>query len=117
MHLSLVDDNLELSVEIPLSDLVREALAIQWQRVDDQVSSAEAFGRRLTSHFGRAAIQSLDWDLKPPTHVQIAYGMDIARTLGVAIPSEALRYRGTMHAFIEQYAGTFAARVATTKVR
>ena len=117
MRLSLISDDLELSLEIPLSDLVEEALTIQWRRIEDQQSSKEAFRRRLTTLFESAAVQSLDWDLKPPTRVQVTYGMDIARTLGIAIPSEALRYRGTMHDFIEHHSDIFKARVTAKKVR
>jgi hypothetical protein len=52
-------------------------------------------------------IECLDADLKPPTAAQIQYATDIAKHLGVPLPSEALRFRGAMGEFLTRFSDAF----------
>lgn len=45
-----------------------------------------------------------DADLKPPTPAQVQYATDIARQLGIPLPPDALRFRGSMGEFIDRFA-------------
>lgn len=116
MALRLVDDDSDVEFEIPTSHLPRDALIIQWQRLTvprSDETSGHAFPARLES----ALIDLLDWDLKPPTAPQVAFAKLICKQLGVALPSEALNFRGGMHEFLARYAPSFHDRVAFAKTR
>lgn len=112
MTLYLVDPSLELSIELPVSQPVEKALALQWERLADG-PSREAFCRRMASQLNSVIPESIDWDIKEPTPAQLSYAMVLAKELQVPIPAEALRYRGNMYAFLEMYAAIHKARRET----
>lgn len=103
MSLYLVAPGLDLSIELFVSDQIEKALALQWERLKDR-SSREAFCRRMTQQLDAVIPDSIDWDIKEPTQAQVSYAMVLSKELGVPIPSEALRYRGYMHEFLEKHA-------------
>lgn len=105
MPLQLVVDE-SGGISIPVDDCVREAWIVQYERAAHS-GSINAFRERLAECFAVSLAECLDPDLKPPTDPQVRYAMDIARDLGVALPSEALRFRGAMAEFIERFADAF----------
>jgi hypothetical protein len=95
--------NDEEAIPIPLDDGVREAWLLQYNRAS-LYGAVEGLAERLAACFASSLAECLDPDLKPPTDAQIKYATVIARDLGVALPSEALRFRGAMADFIDRFA-------------
>jgi len=108
MAMRLVDDERELSVPLELDGAYIEAIAAQLQRAE--TSGSSAFAKRFSTILQDIIGQALDSDIKPPTETQLKFALDIARELGVAIPGEALRYRGSMTTFIARFEPTFSER-------
>ena len=100
MQLVLDDDE---GISIPLDDCTREAWALQCDRAIN-AGKLEGWLERVAMCFALSLAECLDSDLKPPTGAQLKYATDISRELGVALPSEALRYRGAMTEFIQRFA-------------
>jgi len=106
MGLRLVDDDLDMSFDIPLAGEARLALSIQLQRCAESATKP-MFEIRLCQQ-----LQDLiDADLRPPSGRQIAYALSIARALDVALPGEALRHKGAMFDFLDRYAPLFKQRM------
>lgn len=101
VSLYLVDPGLDMSIELFISEPVERALALQWERLKDR-SAQDAFCRRMTAQLESVIPESIDWDIKKPTPAQLSYAVVLSKQLGVTIPPEALRYRGTMHEFLEK---------------
>ncbi|MGN2242449.1 hypothetical protein ACFWZU_02945 [Frateuria sp. GZRR33] len=93
----------DIEVGIPLDPSIQEAWQIQYER-SLEAGRAEGFQKRLATSFAQALTDCLDADLKPPTDAQLRYATSIARELGVALPPEALRFRGAMADFIGRFA-------------
>lgn len=85
---------------------MRHQYVVEYERAT-QAGSVSAFRERLAACFAASLTECLDTDLKPPTEAQVRYVMNIARDLGVVLPSEALRFRGAMTEFIKRFADTF----------
>jgi len=100
MQLVLNDEEV---VPIPLDDFAQEAWVLQYKRASFE-GATDGFVERLASCFASSLAECLDADLKQPTEAQLKYATAIARDLGVALPSEALRFRGAMTAFIDRFA-------------
>lgn len=100
MQLVLDDDS---GIPIPLDDDVREAWILQFDRAS-ACDGVDVLCDRLAECFAHSLAECLDPDLKPPTEPQVRYATDISRRLGVALPAEALRFRGAMAEFIERFA-------------
>jgi len=100
MRLVLNDDD---DIPIPLDDPIQEAWALQYDRALHS-GSVESFQARLAQCFALSLTECLDADLKPPTSAQVQYATDIARQLGIPLPPEALRFRGSMGEFIDRFA-------------
>ncbi|MBD8881863.1 hypothetical protein IHE49_15355 [Rhodanobacter sp. 7MK24] len=107
MSLQLLLDD-EWTILIPTSDYIHEAWGVQHVRASNAGRTFD-LSHRLAESFAACLVECLDPDLKPPTQAQIVYATDIARTLGVPLPLEALRYRGDMAAFIEGHVEEFNA--------
>lgn len=105
MGFRIVDDDLDLSVELPFAPLTREALGIQLQR-SSFADGYTFFGDRLA----RKLAELLDADLQPPSASQLSYALSISRTLDIALPSEVLKFKGAMFDFLDRYAPMFKAR-------
>ena len=102
MSMQLVlDDNDGIS--IPLDDCTCEAWALQCDRAI-HAGKLQGLQERVAMCFALSLSECLDSDLKPPTGAQLKFATDISRELGVALPSEALRYRGAMTEFIQRFA-------------
>jgi len=99
MAFSIISDDFACSIELPLTDGLIEALACQFQRLESG-ASRDAFQQRLAQHLQPALLEALDADLRPATEAQLKFGRDIARRLGIEIPSRALQSRAGMQSFI-----------------
>lgn len=106
MGFRLVDDDSELSIELPFSTSTREAIGIQLER-SAYMDGRHSFSERLA----RTLIELLDADLQPPSAAQLSYAAAISRGLDVALPSEVLKFKGAMFDFLDRYAPIFKARV------
>ncbi|OZB58041.1 MAG: hypothetical protein B7X39_18730 [Lysobacterales bacterium 14-68-21] len=103
MRLVLNDED---DIPIPLDDPIHEAWLLQYDRALHS-GSIESFQARLAQCFAVSLIECLDVDLKPPTAAQVKYATDIARQLGIPLPYEVLRFRGSMGEFIDRFAEVF----------
>jgi hypothetical protein len=103
MILLLEDTATGLSVQVEPAETLREMLAIQFGRLEDS-AARESFSLRIAKLLEQGLADVVDWDLKAPTAAQVSFATAICRELGVALPGEALRYRGTMHEFLDKYA-------------
>lgn len=105
MGLRLVDDDLDISIELVIEPGARAAIAVQLQRLAD--------GTRWSNFEGRLAErlhELLDADLQPPSARQLSYAITIAKTLGVALPGEAMSFQGSMREFLNRFAPVFKER-------
>lgn len=105
MALRLVDDDHNVSLDLSLDPISREALGIQIQRCVSS-SAINAFEARLVNHL----LELVDPDLKPPTDKQLAYALSMAKNLGISVPAEALRFRGSMSEFLRRFADSYRDR-------
>lgn len=106
MPLLLIDADLDLLVEVPITADVQDSLVLQWRRLEDH-HSRKSFELRLGEQFAPALGQCLDWDLKPPSSAQITFATSIAKQLGLDLPADVLRLRGAMHAYLDKYGEAF----------
>jgi hypothetical protein len=100
MRLLLNDENDPIA--IPLDDVIQEAWSLQYDRAHRD-GAMDRFRERLAVCFANTLAACLDTDLQPPTAAQMQYATSIARELGVSLPYEALRFRGTMSDFIDRF--------------
>ena len=103
MAFYLISPALEMAIELNLSEEVQSAMALQWTRLQDG-KQMDAFARRVTDQLESGLSDALDWDIKRPTAAQTSFAIALSKELDVAIPRDAMNYRGQMHAFINQYA-------------
>lgn len=94
------------AIPVEMDARLREALDLQHARTSSSESDEE-FATRLSICISAAVAACLDPDLQLPTPNQIRYATDIARELGVALPADALRYRGAITEFINRFAEAF----------
>lgn len=66
MSLFLVSPGLDLSVELYLPTHLEDALARQWERLNDR-TARDAFCQRLTRQLETLLPDAMDWDIKEPT--------------------------------------------------
>jgi hypothetical protein len=100
----------EWAIPIPLADY----LQLAWDEQQTRAARADRLDHlasRIAECFASSLVECLDPDLKPPTAAQLEYATVIARDLGLSLPAETLRYRGTMAEFIRRFADTHKARV------
>lgn len=105
MAVRLVDDDRDVSLDLPLDPASREALGIQIQRCASN-STRNTFGSRLVEKL----VEIVDADLKPPTERQVAFAIHLAKELGISIPAEALRFRGSMTEFLTRFGEAYRDR-------
>jgi hypothetical protein len=107
MPLQLVfEDRWTISVQVDAR--LHEALDLQRERAL-QSEMDQVFAGRISKCIADSLVKCLDVDLQLPTASQVKYATDIARELGIALPSEALRYRGAAHEFIDRFRQAFGA--------
>jgi hypothetical protein len=106
MGFRLVDDDLDLSFDIPLSSDARRGLSVQLQR-----NSCGQEKQDFESKLCQQLTFLLDEDLLPPSRRQVSYALSIARTLDIPLPGEALQFRGAMHDYLQRHAALFRQRL------
>lgn len=107
MLLQLVFED-QWSIPVLMDDRLQEALGVQRERASGEEFDL-AFAERLSACFANSLAECLDTDLQLPTDSQVKYAMDIARELGVSLPADALRFRGSAHEFIDRFEDAFRA--------
>ena len=95
-----------LCIEVRLRENDIELIGEQLRRLRSR-SERESFLARIRDSFSRLLLDVVDHELKPPSSAQIAYAIDIARKIGLAVPPEVLRYRGSARAFLEEHVPRF----------
>lgn len=108
MTLQLVLDEGEWGVTIPIEieRLIVDALKIQLACAEAQ-GTQHAFIAKLSLCFVSALGESMDIDLREPSKAQINFAIAIAKDLSIALPGEALRYRGAMKAFLDRFSDPY----------
>lgn len=101
MALYLVNEALDRILELYVSAQTEDAISIQWGRI----TARDTFMRKLEANFERALVDSLDWDIKPPTPSQLAYAKLLAQQRNIPLPPEAERFRFHVAMFLDTYAG------------
>lgn len=91
-----------LELSFGLAPYVAERLDIQLARADS-LHARQRFVERLQMALTRALGELVDADLMEPTRDQIEHALVLARDTLIAIPGEALRYRGTMDSFLARH--------------
>jgi hypothetical protein len=110
MALQLVFND-EWAISIPLSEYQQEAWDLQQARAA-RGDDIDGLSERLAYCFASSLIACLDSDLKPPPEADIQLGMAIARDLGLSLHADALRYNGSMTAFIRRFGDVHQRRLA-----
>jgi hypothetical protein len=103
VRVQFVDDGVDFSFEVDLSDLAREQISLQTHLGSDD-RFRERFASLLRESLPRMLRTSVDRGLGPPDGSQLLYGVEVARTLNIGIPREALRYRDGMKLFLNEHA-------------
>jgi hypothetical protein len=106
MQLVLNDED---TISIPLDECSREAWILQYERAH-LAGEIDQFRAKFAKCLANSLVECLDPDLKLPTEAQMQYATSIAREMGIAIPYEALRFRGCMMEFIGRFAEAFQRR-------
>jgi hypothetical protein len=95
-------------IPVQLDARLHEALDVQLDRAL-RGERSHLLVRKLSACIASSLAECLDVDLQLPTVSQINYATDIARELGVALPGDALRFRGAITEFIERFVEPFRA--------
>jgi hypothetical protein len=95
-------------IPIPIDARLHEALEAQVDRAI-RGEREQLLLQRLGASIAIAIDGCLDADLKLPTDAQLKYATDIARELNIALPGDALRFRGAIAQFIERFSKNFQA--------
>jgi len=101
MSIQLVVDGSD-GIDIPLEDSLLAAWRLQLDRAA-LTRSTFAMTERLAACFAASLCQCLDPDLRQPTEKQLRHALTIARELNIPISADAMRYRGSMLAFIKSH--------------
>lgn len=108
VFLHAIDAETGYTVELVLPDAEHELLELQMARCVAN-GGFDAFAQWLSQALGALLPTVVDYTLRPPSEAQTKFAMAIARTLGLALSPDALRYRGVMHEFISSHAPAFLA--------
>jgi hypothetical protein len=111
MLIQISDRDQEWRIDIPIDNVTQEAFLLQSLRGSVR-EFRERFRSRLARQLPIMLYESLDPGLHSPTERQVAFAVAISRVLGIAIPSDAMRYKEAMSEFIEHHAELFRSRVA-----
>ncbi|MFP7725845.1 hypothetical protein [Lysobacter sp. D1-1-M9] len=106
MVIWLLDEGRTEALQVPVSDLISEALDAQWRRATSEEMHDQLIAR-LASCVGAGVELALDPDLRSPTKRQVDFAATVARSLCLSLPADALRFRGAMSAFLDRHADGF----------
>ena len=96
------------TVEVVLTEPDRELVTRQMARCMD-CGGLEFFARWLSGALATSLPGLVDYDLRPPSEPQVTYATAMARTLGILLTPDVLRYRGAMHEFLSSHKDAFDA--------
>lgn len=105
----VIDADTGCVAELEFSDSDRDLLDLQMLRCVT-CGGLEHFARWLSFALKSSLPSALDYELRPPSVPQMHFALAIARTLGVALAPDVLRYRGAMHEFISTHRDAFDAQ-------
>ena len=105
MPMQLVLDD-EFCIPLQLDNHVQEVWVIQYNRALE-VNRLDQLMARIGVAFAAALFGCLDYDLQPPSEAKVLFATAISRELGVALPAEALRFRGAMDEFLDRFAEAY----------
>lgn len=105
MPMQLVLDD-GYSISLQLDHHAQEVWAIQFSRAIEN-DRLDQLMERIASAFAAALIGCLDYDLQVPSDAKVQFATAISRELGVALPAEALRFRGAMDEFLDRFAEAY----------
>ena len=94
------------TIPISVEAQLPEAVEVQLERAYRQGREEMLLGR-LSIAVAEAVAECLDSDLRPPSGRQVKFATAIARELNIALPGEALRYRGAINEFIQRFSPAF----------
>lgn len=104
--LHVIDPHTGSVAELEFSDADRELLELQMMRCIE-CGGLEPFARWLSFALKSSLPTVVDYGLRPPSEAQMNFALAIARTLGVSLPPDVLRYRGAIHDFISSHKEAF----------
>ncbi len=93
-------------LRIEIDGLLGEALATQVSRAARN-STIGDLQTALSNSIAQALYAAVDHDLQLPTPQQVDSVVAIARELNIALPGDALRFRGASEKFIARYIRKF----------
>lgn len=105
MSIWLVDEQLHLTIEVPLGERLQDVLHRQIARLS--TTNSQEFQNRLAIGVASALEAALDLDLRLPSERQVAFATVVSNALGVPLPSEALNSRRSMTVFLDSYGKVF----------
>ena len=109
MSLRLVYGDHEFSIDLPFEPHIED-------RVVALLTSpaGKASPDRATTEFVQGLVTIVTDMLErapiPPSEKQVAYAVQIARTLGLELPADVLQLRSAMGAFLEEHAAEYRRR-------
>lgn len=95
--------------EIGLSAESQELLELQMAHCAE-AGGSDAFLQWIGAAISGSLSSTVAYQLRPPSAAQVGYATAIARTLGLAIAPQVIRYRGHMHEFLSSHADEFKCR-------
>lgn len=113
IRIQVVDRETGWLEELCLADHDADLLSLQLERHLER-GLPDGFTRWLAYVISTSLPESVDYDLRPPSEAQVKFATAIARTLGLALPPDVLRYRGPMHEFLTAHKDAFNARRGVT---
>jgi hypothetical protein len=108
LRVQIVDEHGVVRVDAELAQSSAELIELQLDLCAD-AAQIDVFLERLRRALGEALGNAVHYDLKPPSRAQIEYATAIATALSVPLAPEVLRYRGHMHAFLDEHVATYHA--------
>jgi len=107
--LRIQDTMTDASLDLYIPSSLEEAFRVQMGRHFDG-GGRSTLPIEMAGWLAVALYQLVDRDLLPPTERQRGFAEHICRVLGLDMPDEALRFRGTMSDFIRANLTAFHAQ-------
>ena len=107
--LRIQDPETDASLDLHVPPSLEEAFRVQiWRHLDS--GGGSSLPSEMAGWLAVALYQLVDRDLLPPTERQRGLAEHICRVLGLDMPDEAHRFRGTMSDFIRAHLTEFHAQ-------
>lgn len=102
IEIHVIDPTTGETAKVVFAEALHESLVLQMARFME-CGGLEKFARWLSDALGAALPTAVDYDLRPPSEAQLKFALDMARTLGVALAPDVLKFRGAMHDFLASH--------------